>query len=104
MSPPQKPSVNKFERLLEYLCQSRGFDFSGYKRPSLMRRVMKRMQSVNVDDFAEYIDYLEVHPEEFAGLFNTILVNVTSFFRDPPAWECLTQSGLPRLLKSKGPG
>jgi two-component system, chemotaxis family, CheB/CheR fusion protein len=104
MSPAQKPNVNKFEHLLEYLRQSRGFDFSGYKRPSLMRRVLIRMQSVSVDDFTQYVDYLEVHPEEFAALFNTILVNVTSFFRDPPAWECLTQSALSRLLKSKGPG
>src|ERR671924_515142 len=102
MSPPQKQNANKFEHLLEYLHQSRGFDFTGYKRPSLMRRVTKRMETVNIDDFTEYIDYLEVHPDEFASLFNTILINVTSFFRDPPAWECLMESALPRLLK--GPG
>ena len=76
----------QFENLLYYLQQNRGFDFTGYKRPSLMRRVTKRMQMVNVDSFVDYLDYLEVHPEEFSQLFNTILINVTSFFRDPQAW------------------
>jgi two-component system CheB/CheR fusion protein len=101
MSPPQKPTA-RFDELLEYLRQTRGFDFTGYKRPSLMRRVLKRMQTVNIDDFAEYVDYLEVHPEEFAALFNTILINVTSFFRDPAAWKSLAESALPRMLERKG--
>jgi len=79
----------QFDNLLYYLQQNRGFDFTGYKRPSLMRRVGKRMQMVNVDSFVDYLDYLEVHPEEFSQLFNTILINVTSFFRDPVAWGSL---------------
>ena len=72
----------KFEALLESLKRNRGFDFTGYKRASLTRRVSKRMQAVEIEDFADYMDFLEVHPEEFAELFNTILINVTSFFRD----------------------
>jgi two-component system CheB/CheR fusion protein len=52
-----------------------------------MRRVDKRMQMVHLERFDEYIDYLEVHPEEFSQLFNTVLINVTSFFRDPHAWN-----------------
>ena len=60
----------KFEALLEYIQRSRGFDFTGYKRPSLMRRVFKRMQMVGLADFEAYMDYLEVHPDEFAQLFN----------------------------------
>ena len=90
-----------FESLLYHLRQHRGFDFSGYKRPSLMRRVSKRMQTVNVASFADYIDYLEVHPEEFLQLFNTVLINVTSFFRDPHAWESLSAKVLPRLIAAK---
>ena len=89
-----------FENLLEYLRQSRGFDFTGYKRPSLMRRISKRMQTIEVATFADYVDYLEVHPEEFAALFNTILINVTSFFRDPAAWDCLAELVIPRLTSN----
>lgn len=91
----------KFEALLEYLRQARGFDFTGYKRSSLMRRVQKRMHEAGLDDFGDYIDYLEVHPEEFAKLFDTILINVTSFFRDQEAWDYLRQEIVPRILDAK---
>jgi two-component system, chemotaxis family, CheB/CheR fusion protein len=74
-----------FDALLEYLKRTRGFDFNAYKPPSLKRRIAKRMQAAGVDDFAAYIDYLEVHPDEFAALFDVILINVTAFFRDAPA-------------------
>jgi two-component system CheB/CheR fusion protein len=89
--------------LLDYLKRSRGFDFSGYKRPSLMRRIRKRMQAVEVNDFGDYIDYLEVHPQEFTSLFNGILINVTSFFRDPPAWEYIAGEIVPRIVRDKRP-
>jgi two-component system CheB/CheR fusion protein len=93
----------QFENLLSYLQQNRGFDFTGYKRPSVMRRVKRRMQLVNLDSFVDYLDYLEVHPEEFFQLFNTILINVTSFFRDPASWEYLAKEIIPRILKEKQP-
>lgn len=94
----------KFEILLEHLKRSRGFDFRGYKRTTLTRRVMKRMQAVGISDFVEYMDTLEVHPEEFTQLFNTILINVTSFFRDAPAWEYLAAEAIPHILADKRPG
>src|SRR5262249_27123509 len=91
----------KFEALLDHLKHSRGFDFSGYKRPSLMRRVHKRMQAVGLEGFIDYVDYLEVHPDEFIELFNTILINVTSFFRDPGAWDFLRSEVIPAILANK---
>ena len=93
-----------FLKLLEHLKASRGFDFSGYKLPSLMRRVQKRMQQVGVASYSDYVDYIEVHQDEFPPLFNTVLINVTSFFRDPEAWEVVAGRVLPRILESKGPG
>ena len=59
------------------------------------------MGEVGVDRYDEYIDYLELHPEEFAQLFNTILINVTGFFRDPVTWEYLATDVLPGLLSSR---
>jgi two-component system CheB/CheR fusion protein len=91
----------RFEELLEYLARTRGFDFTSYKRASLMRRVRKRMQAVGTDDFVAYLDYLEVHPDEFAELFDTILINVTAFFRDPPVWEYLARDIVPQILAGK---
>src|SRR5205807_4007924 len=91
----------QFEELLEYLKRTRGFDFSGYKRTSLARRFDRRMQEVGVAGPREYVDYLEVHTEEFGLLFDTILINVTGFFRDQPAWDYLAEEALPRLLREK---
>jgi two-component system, chemotaxis family, CheB/CheR fusion protein len=92
-----------FETLLVHLKENRGFDFTGYKRSSLTRRVNRRMAQVGVSDYAEYLDYLEVHAEEFTALFNTILINVTGFFRDAEAWEYLRVEILPSVLAAKAP-
>ncbi|HEX8551270.1 MAG TPA: CheR family methyltransferase [Abditibacteriaceae bacterium] len=91
----------EFEALLAYLKRTRGFDFTAYKRTSLVRRVEKRMQQVGVDNFTAYVDYLEVHADEFTALFNTILINVTSFFRDPAAWEHIASDVLPFIRDSR---
>jgi two-component system CheB/CheR fusion protein len=93
----------QFEALLVYLREARGFDFTGYKRSSLMRRVSRRMLQINVTDYADYLDYLQVHPEEFTALFNTILINVTGFFRDPDTWEYLRTDVVPRIVAERDP-
>ncbi len=95
--------THDFVRLLEYLKASRGFDFSGYKLSSLIRRVQKRMQQIGVASYADYVDFLEVHPDEFLPLFNTVLINVTGFFRDAEAWEAVRREVLPHILEAKGP-
>ena len=97
----ERENNQQFESLLYYLQQNRGFDFTGYKRPSLMRRISKRMEMVDIESFTDYIDYLEVHPEEYLQLFNIILINVTAFFRDPAAWSYLAEEIVPRILKDK---
>jgi two-component system CheB/CheR fusion protein len=89
------------EGLLAHINASRGFDFTGYKRPSLTRRIGKRMQEVGVSDYAEYAAYLQAHPREFGELFDTILINVTSFFRDPDAWTYLAEEIVPRIVAAR---
>jgi two-component system CheB/CheR fusion protein len=86
--------------LLDYLKRTRGFDFTGYKRSSLERRIEKRMHEVGIGSYQEYLDYLEVQSDEFAFLFNTILINVTGFFRDTGAWDYLATDVIPRLLET----
>ncbi len=86
------------EELLAFIRDARGFDFTGYKRSSLARRIRKRMNEVRVGGFTDYRDYLEINPDEFGYLFNTILINVTSFFRDIDAWRYLQREVLPELL------
>jgi two-component system, chemotaxis family, CheB/CheR fusion protein len=94
----EQADSEELRSLLGYLKSNRGFDFTGYKRASLERRINKRMNAVGTESYADYEDYLEVHPDEFKELFDTILINVTGFFRDRQAWDFLTEDVIPRLL------
>jgi len=86
--------------LLDFLKSNRGFDFSGYKPTSLERRIQRRMQDVGSSTYEEYQDYLEVTPDEFTDLFDTILINVTGFFRDKLAWDYLRAEIIPAVLET----
>jgi two-component system CheB/CheR fusion protein len=94
---------DSFEALLRFMRDSRGFDFTGYKRATLIRRVRHRMAQVDHETFEGYLDLLQASSEEFSALFNTILINVTAFFRDPDAWEYIASDVIPRLLAERGP-
>ncbi len=89
------------DSLLDFVKQARGFDFTGYKRSSIERRVMKRMGEVGVDRYEDYIDYLQLHAQEFAELFNTLLINTTAFFRDPRTWEFMANEIVPALVAAR---
>jgi two-component system CheB/CheR fusion protein len=88
------------EPLLEFLKSSRGVDFTGYKPASLSRRIRRRMDVIGVESFERYREHLDEHPDEIGALFNSILINVTSFFRDPEAWEFVRAEVVPRILRS----
>ncbi|HXG02636.1 MAG TPA: CheR family methyltransferase [Candidatus Binatia bacterium] len=91
-----------FRRLLEKLSVDYNFDFREYKPASLIRRIRNRMQQVHAPTFEAYLGYLERHPDEHVPLFNTILINVTGFFRDPEAWQVLGDEIVPRLVAETG--
>ncbi|MHB9754143.1 CheR family methyltransferase [Streptomyces sp. BYX5S] len=93
----------ELEELLGFLRDARGFDFTGYKRSSLGRRIRKRMTDVGLDSYSEYRDQLETNADEFSALFNTILINVTSIFRDADAWTYLQHEVIPEVLAEHGP-
>ena len=86
-----------FRRLLERLHSDHNFDFREYKHTSLVRRIRSRLQQVHVDSFATYLTYLDRHADEHIALFNTILINVTAFFRDSDAWKVMADDVIPRL-------
>jgi two-component system CheB/CheR fusion protein len=91
------------EELLRFIRDSRGFDFTGYKRSSLARRIRKRMADVGVAEYLDYRDLLETNAAEFGALFNTILINVTGFFRDAESWAHLQREVLPDLVAAIAP-
>jgi two-component system CheB/CheR fusion protein len=84
------------------LLRRLGHDFSGYRSRSFLRRVWRRMQILQLDDIAAYVDHLERQPEEASLLFRDLLINVTSFFRDREAFQALETLAIPRLFAGKG--
>ncbi|MGE5136944.1 MAG: CheR family methyltransferase [Gemmatimonadota bacterium] len=99
----EEDTDQEFDELLVMLRETRGFDFTGYKRSTLQRRLRRRMDARGLSSLSEYRDYLELEPDEFARLFDSLLINVTGFFRDPTAWQALRETVLPELLTAKGP-
>src|SRR5215467_3591864 len=87
--------------LVHQLAEERGLDLRGYKFTTLERRIRRRMQQVNVGSYAEYLDYIRRDPSETAKLLDTVLINVTRFFRDVQAWDTLAQDVLPAMFKNR---
>ena len=98
---PELGTDEQFEALLDFIKENRSFDFTGYKKPSLRRRIAKRMEAVGAADFASYLERLRDSETEFAELFDTILINVTGFFRDPQAWEDVGAEVIPSLVGAR---
>ncbi|TCC51464.1 PAS domain S-box protein [Kribbella pittospori] len=104
MDTPDTGPSGDVEDLLDHLRESRGFDFRGYKRTSLLRRIQHRLDQLEIGSYGEYIDRLQIDVDEFTALFNTILINVTGFFRDPEAWDQIGSVVIPKLVADKEPG
>src|SRR5271168_4537418 len=92
---------DELEELLRFVRDARGFDFTGYKRPSVSRRVHRRARELGFDSLAAYRDVLEADVDEFTKLFNTVLINLTGFFRDPAAWRYLEREVVPEILSRR---
>jgi len=98
------PEANpEFEALLDYLKHSENCDLTGYRRSTLMRRFQHRMQSININSYQSYRQYLQSEPRELLALLNDVLINVTCFFRDRDAWNYLATDIIPKIIASKQP-
>ena len=78
-----------------------GHDFSNYKRPTIGRRISRRVQVHDLADVNEYIDYLRRHPEEMQALLSDLLITVTNFFRDKDTYKSLEQQVVPQMFANK---
>ncbi|MGB3683883.1 MAG: CheR family methyltransferase [Rubrobacteraceae bacterium] len=90
---------DELDLFLEDLYQFRGVDFRSYKRPTIMRRLGRRMAANDCESIAEYSAYLEENPEEYRHLVSAFLIKVTEFFRDPALFEHLREEVLPQLIE-----
>ncbi len=79
-------------------------DFHGYRKKTLLRRIERRMAlSHHVDRLADYLAHLRQHPEELANLARDLVIGVTSFFRDPEAFQALEESVVTPLVRDAPP-
>jgi two-component system CheB/CheR fusion protein len=85
-------------RIFLALRQRFGPDFGYYKQATVARRIERRVGLTKCPSIAVYADYIQSRPEEIEALYHDILIGVTSFFRDEPAFRCFEQEALPVLL------
>jgi two-component system CheB/CheR fusion protein len=81
-----------------------GVDFTHYKQTTLKRRIVRRMALYKLERLEDYVRYLQEHPAEVMALYQDVLINVTSFFRDPEAFEALKTQVFPVITRDKSPG
>ena len=90
-------------QIVAFLHARTGHDFSSYKRATVMRRIARRMQVTRRTSLKTYANYLAENPEEAQELFGDLLISVTAFFRDPPAFEALVEQALRPLFRDLEP-
>jgi two-component system CheB/CheR fusion protein len=89
------------EKVAIVLRARTGHDFSLYKSSTVQRRIERRMGIHQLDRITTYVQYLQKNPQEVDLLFRELLIGVTSFFRDPTAWDQLRDEVLPPLLANR---
>jgi len=83
------------------LRSTTGVDFSCYKPNTLERRIQRRMLLYKLEQLEDYAAYLQEHPAEVKALYEEILIHVTSFFRDPEAFDLLKARVFPTITQNK---
>ncbi len=89
------------KKILDQLHHAVGVDFSVYKMNTIKRRIIRRMLIYKIKTLRDYSKLLSQKNEEINILYQDLLINVTSFFRDPDTYKYLRDIFLPKLLKRK---
>jgi two-component system CheB/CheR fusion protein len=89
------------EKIIILVRAQTSHDFSHYKKPTIYRRIERRMGLHQLGTIGDYVRYLQENPEEATLLFKELLIGVTSFFRDPAAWNQMRDVALPALVAAR---
>ena len=96
--------VPQIKTICSLLRRRTRHDFSGYKHTTIIRRISRRIDLHRLDNIDQYIRFLQKNDQELDALFAELLIGVTNFFRDPPAWKILKEKVLPMLSEHKPEG
>jgi two-component system CheB/CheR fusion protein len=91
------------ELVFRLLRRKTRVDFSGYKSPTIARRIQRRMALQKLEKLKDYGAFLQREPQEINALYHDLLINVTSFFRNPQAFEALGNTVYPAILQARNP-
>ena len=97
-------AASSLSRIADILRNKTGNDFHGYKQNTFLRRVQRRIQVVQIDDIAAYVEFLRNEKDEVQHLFNDLLIGVTEFFRDTREFDVLERQAIPKIFEGKGAG
>jgi two-component system CheB/CheR fusion protein len=98
----EQESTDRFLQKIFFMIRNQtGHDFSLYKKNTICRRVERRMQLHQIKHMADYVGFLQENEQEVTTLAKELFIGVTSFFRDPDAYDILQQKILPDFLKQK---
>jgi two-component system CheB/CheR fusion protein len=92
------------EKILLLIRTTTRHDFTGYKQNTIRRRIERRMALHKLIRIADYHRYLQENPEEVQALFRDLLITVTSFFRDPEAFQALNDQVISEIMAGKETG
>ena len=95
VAPSPETSADDLTRIMALVRAQLAFDFTGYKKGTLRRRVRRRMGLRHFERMVDYLRLLRGDLDELKALFRDLLIGVTRFFRDPPAWELLRSKRAP---------
>jgi two-component system CheB/CheR fusion protein len=96
--PPAGTEADHLHAIFRVLAVRMGVDFSDYKLSTIKRRLVRQMMLAKVTDLGEYVKLLQKNREEAERLYESLLINVTEFFRDSEYFDCLREQVLPSLL------
>lgn len=96
--------TKELELLLQKIFEERDMDFREYKKSSIKRRIRRRLEANNLTSYSEYMKLLDSNPDEYASLFDVLLINATEFFRDTEAFEILEKEVIPQIISRKKKG
>lgn len=90
--------------IFQLVRRSTGVDFTHYRQTTILRRIHRRMVVHKIDKIEDYVKYLRTNTAEIKALYQDMLINVTSFFRNPAVFDALKAQAFPKILKNHTQG
>jgi len=93
--------TNGLSLVFQLLRKTTGVDFTHYRKTTILRRIQRRMIVHKMEKMEDYVKYVQTIPAEIKALYQDMLINVTSFFRNPRVFDALKSQVFPAIMKNR---